>query len=46
MPFDPPTAPFPAPEFRAVDITGEEISLVDLRGKVVLLNFWASWCRP
>ena len=46
MPFDRPTDPFQAPEFRAVDTTGEEIALVDLRGKVVLLNFWASWCRP
>ncbi len=46
VPFERPTAPFPAPEFRAVDTAGEEIALVDLRGKVVLINFWASWCPP
>jgi len=43
---DRPTVPFPAPEFRAVDIAGEEIALIDLRGEVILLNFWASWCPP
>ncbi len=48
-PFTPPErldAPFPAPEFRAIDIAGEEIVLVDLRGKVILINFWTSWCPP
>jgi thiol-disulfide isomerase/thioredoxin len=36
--------PVPAPEFKVVDHTGREVKLSDFRGKVVLLNFWASWC--
>jgi len=34
----------PAPDFKAQDYTGKMVSLSDYRGKVVLVNFWASWC--
>jgi thiol-disulfide isomerase/thioredoxin len=34
------------PEFSAKDLQGREISSTDLRGKVVLVDFWATWCQP
>lgn len=35
-----------APDFRVEMLSGERIALSSLRGKVVLLNFWATWCPP
>ncbi len=34
------------PDFSAKDITGRAVKLSDLKGKVVLLDFWATWCPP
>lgn len=36
----------PAPEFSLPDSNGQFVSLSTFKGKVVLVDFWASWCRP
>jgi cytochrome c biogenesis protein CcmG/thiol:disulfide interchange protein DsbE len=35
-----------APGFTRIDLNHRQVSLADYRGKVVLLNFWATWCVP
>lgn len=36
----------PAPEFSLKDVNGAERKLSDFKGKVVIINFWATWCPP
>lgn len=38
--------PDPAPPFELQDLEGQRVSLGEAKGKVVLLNFWATWCGP
>lgn len=36
----------PAPNFKLPDLTGQQVSLDQFKGKVVLLDLWATWCGP
>lgn len=36
----------PAPQFTLVDINGKEVSLSDFKGKMVMMDCWATWCAP
>src|SRR6202007_690269 len=36
----------PAPDFTLKDLDGKNVELSQYRGKVVLVNFWATWCEP
>lgn len=37
---------YPAPAYATVSLNGDSVSLAAQRGKVVLLNVWATWCHP
>lgn len=36
----------PAPDFKLSDLGGQEVSLEKFEGKIILLDFWATWCNP
>jgi len=38
--------PDPAPDFKLVGLDGKPVTLASSKGKVILLNFWATWCGP
>lgn len=42
----PPVVGSPAPDFQLTDLQGKTQRLSQYRGQVVLLNFWATWCKP
>lgn len=42
----PPAAGMPASAFSLTDLNGKSHTLEQYRGKIVLLNFWATWCKP
>jgi thiol-disulfide isomerase/thioredoxin len=41
-----PSERLPAPDFTLADLNKKQITLSGLKGKVVFLNFWATWCAP
>ncbi len=44
--FEPVAVGKKAPQFSLPDLDGAMVNLDDFRGKVVFLNFWATWCKP
>jgi thiol-disulfide isomerase/thioredoxin len=44
--FIPANPPRPAPEIGFADSEGKRLTLADFRGRVVLINLWATWCQP
>lgn len=46
MKTDAPAGGEPAPDLTLKDLNGNDVSLSSYRGKVVLVNFWATWCEP
>ncbi|MCK6549777.1 TlpA family protein disulfide reductase [Myxococcota bacterium] len=45
-PATPPEARKAAPDFELKDLAGKRVKLSSLAGKVVVVNFWATWCKP
>ena len=43
---DSPLIDAPAPRFALQDLDGQQLSLDELRGQPVMINFWATWCQP
>ena len=41
-----PTEPKPVPDLTFLDAAGDEVSLADFEGELVVLNLWATWCAP
>jgi peroxiredoxin len=41
-----PAAPILAPDFKLKNVSGKDVTLSSYKGKVVVLNFWATWCGP
>jgi len=46
FPITRPAEPMAAAGFELVDLAGRTVRLSDLRGRLVLVNFWATWCAP
>jgi thiol-disulfide isomerase/thioredoxin len=44
--FVPSSQPYPAPAISLSDTTGQSVELSELRGELVLVNLWATWCEP
>lgn len=44
--FIPAASPQPAPAISFTDLAGKPVALADFKGKLVLLNLWATWCQP
>lgn len=44
--FVPSAQPYPAPAIPLADTSGQSVELSNLRGKLVLVNLWATWCEP
>jgi thiol-disulfide isomerase/thioredoxin len=40
------TKPTPAPDYTFYDASGKAMKIADLKGKVVVMNIWATWCAP